>query len=131
LPIEVEMDFAFATILSICDGGASAAESSLDTLRDIPRKGVPEIGVDFPLAAPPLSVPNRCFGGRAFDMGKAGCAKHFPLGRVVEARVKLKITTRGLKSPRRRRIEPLIVMVATVFRTVGYHDVMVLFETFG
>jgi hypothetical protein len=107
------MDFAFATILSICDGGASAVES-FDTLRDIPRNGVPDIGVDFPLAPPPpLSAPNRFFGGRAFDIGKAGCAKHFPLGRVVEARVKLKIRTRRLHSPRRRRLPTLIVMIDT------------------
>ena len=106
------MDLAFSTILSICDGGVSAKESSLfDTFREMPRNGVPEIGVDFPLAPPPLSVANRFFGGRALDMGNAGCAKHFPLGRVVEARVKLKMSARWLHSPRRwRRVVPLVVM---------------------
>ena len=113
LPMEAEMDLAFSTILSICDGGVSAKESSLfDTFREMPRNGVPEIGVDFPLAPPPLSVANRFFGGRALDMGNAGCAKHFPLGRVVEARVKLKMSARWLHSPRRwRRVVPLVVMV--------------------
>src|SRR5210317_1050167 len=76
LPKEVEMDLALATILSICEGGTST-DSSLDTLREIPRKGVPEIGVDFPLAPPLLfellfTTSNRFFGGLALEMGRAG-----------------------------------------------------------
>ena len=39
---------ALATILSSCDGGVDSSVEVEDKRRDIPRKGVPDIGTDFP-----------------------------------------------------------------------------------
>lgn len=54
-PIFDEIDLAFATILSSCEGGRLSTDSALfddDRRRAIPlaRKGVPDRGVDLPLA---------------------------------------------------------------------------------
>ena len=86
LPNPLDNDLAFATIDSSCDGGNSLLEDD-EKRRDIPRKGVPDIATDFPLALDVVAVEereddddvpvpgaNRLLSGRAFGIGNAGWA---------------------------------------------------------
>ena len=58
LPNPLDNDLAFATIDSSCDGGISLLEDD-EKRRDIPRKGVPDIATDFPLALDAVVVEER------------------------------------------------------------------------
>ena len=72
---------ALATILSSCDGGVDSSVDVDDKRRDIPRKGVPDIGTDLPCL--PFAVVDvvddvslishrwAFLFGRAFGMGRA------------------------------------------------------------
>lgn len=61
LPNPLDNDLAFATIDSSCDGGIDSSSLLEDDekRRDIPRKGVPDIATDFPLALDVVAVEER------------------------------------------------------------------------
>ena len=84
VPSRGNKDFALATILSSCDGGVDSSVEEDDKRRDIPRKGVPDIGTDLPclpFAVVDVVEVDVCeftshrlafLFGRAFGMGSAG-----------------------------------------------------------
>lgn len=121
LPIFAESDRAFATMLSSCDGGAASSALLLEKRRETPRRGVPEMGFDLPLAADDVadderrvvpSLSNNSFGGRAFGMGSAGWAKQLDHGSSAAVRV---IGRRRRFAPRGR---PSAIFVMVVLRSL-------------
>lgn len=91
LDLNKTMDLAFATILSSCEGGFSSGSSLAHRPRrlDMPRNGVPEMGVNFSLAelddVDVLENPSCVsmdLGGLLFGIGSAGWANAHPVERV-------------------------------------------------
>ena len=127
---------ALATILSSCDGGVDSSVDVDDKRRDIPRKGVPDIGTDlpcFPFAVVDVVEVDVCelltshrlafLFGLAFGMG----SKHLELGRIATVR----ITERSIRNISSdiildckrigdREIDQCLKLIATSIPPKGY-----------